>query len=40
MRPGMMRRDYCVEDELKLVENYAVIQKARFMNFELDDREG
>ena len=26
---------YCVEDELKLVENYAVIQKARFMNFEL-----
>ena len=25
----------CVEDELKLVENYAVIQKARFMNFEL-----
>lgn len=26
---------YCVEDELKLIENYAVIQKARFMNFEL-----
>lgn len=24
-----------MEDELKLVENYAVIQKARFMNFEL-----
>lgn len=26
---------YTVRDELKLVENYAVIQKARFMNFEL-----
>ena len=26
---------YTVQDELKLVENYAVIQKARFMNFEL-----
>lgn len=26
---------YCVDDELKLIENYAVIQKARFMNFEL-----
>ena len=28
-------KGYCVEDELKLVENYTVIQKARFMNFEL-----
>lgn len=27
--------NYTVEDELKLVENYAVIQKARFMNFDL-----
>ena len=27
---------YTVRDELKLVENYAVIQKARFMNFELE----
>ena len=26
---------YTVQDELKLIENYAVIQKARFMNFEL-----
>lgn len=26
---------YSIEDELKLIENYAVIQKARFMNFEL-----
>ena len=26
---------YTVDDELKLIENYAVIQKARFMNFEL-----
>lgn len=27
--------DYSVDDELKLIENYAVIQKARFMDFDL-----
>ena len=27
--------NYTVEDEIRLIENYAVIQKARFMNFEL-----
>lgn len=27
---------YTVRDELKLIENYAVIQKARFMNFDLE----
>ena len=28
-------KGYTVGDELKLIENYAVIQKARFMNFDL-----
>lgn len=28
--------NYTVRDELELVKNYAVIQKARFMNFELE----
>ena len=28
--------NYCVRDELELVKNYAVIQKARFMNFDLE----
>lgn len=28
--------NYTLRDELELVQNYAVIQKARFMNFELD----
>ncbi len=28
--------NYTMEDELTLITNYAVIQKARFMNFELD----
>lgn len=27
--------NYCIRDELELVKNYAIIQKARFMNFEL-----
>ena len=28
--------NYCVRDELELIRNYAVIQKARFMNFDLE----
>ncbi len=28
--------DYTIADELELIKNYAVIQKARFMNFELN----
>lgn len=28
--------DYTIGDELELIKNYAVIEKARFMNFELN----